>query len=327
MAWKPQTQLSFADELIVEHNALLELDDINRFIDWTRIEVHLRGIYAKAEGNLAYAPQLMFKALLLQSWYALSDSALEKQLARDLLFRRFVGLNLSDAIPDHSTIWRYRQTLDKANVTQSLLNEVNAQLHQKGLLIKHGSVSIIDASVIEAQRARPNKDKDGNNIQDPEAAWHVKTAANGKKTSTYGYKAHINVDEDGFIKATAFSAGNIHDSQVFTSLLDDKDAAVYADSAYPSQAHSEWLAQRNIEDRMIVRAHRNKPLTDAQKAQNRLWSGTRCTVERTFGILKLHYGMAKARYLGLKRNAMRFGLMCIGYNMKRGLSLLRESMV
>jgi IS5 family transposase len=77
---------------------------------------------------------------------------------------------------------------------------------------------------------------------------------------------------------------------------------------------------------MIARAHRNTPLTKAQKVQNRLWAGTRCTVERTFGILKLHYGMAKARYLGLKRNAMRFGLMCIAYNMKRGLSLQRESM-
>jgi IS5 family transposase len=326
MAWKPHTQMSFADELLIEHDALLELDDINAFIDWKRIETHLRTIYASTEGNQAYAPLLMFKALLLQSWYGLSDPALEKQLARDLLFRRFVGLNLSDAIPDHSTIWRYRQALDKANVAQALLKEVNTQLQQKGLLIKHGSVSIIDASVIEAQRARPNEGSDGNSTQDPEAQWNVKTAANGKKTSTYGFKIHINVDEDGFIKTTDFTAGNVHDSQVFTQLLDDKDHAVYADSAYPSQKHSEWLKARGIEDRMIARAYRNKPLTNAQKAQNRLWAGTRCTVERTFGILKLHYGMAKARYLGLTRNAMRVGLMCIGYNMKRGLNLLRESM-
>jgi transposase, IS5 family len=136
------------------------------------------------------------------------------------------------------------------NVSQALLNEVNGQLNQKGLLIKHGSVSIIDASVIEAQRSRPNKDKDGNCTQDPDAAWNVKTAANGKKTSTYGYKAHVNFDEDGFIKATDFTAGNVHDSQVFTSLLNDKDAAMYADSAYSSQAHTKWLKQRHIEECM-----------------------------------------------------------------------------
>ncbi len=66
MAWKPHTQMSFADELLIDHDALLELDDINTFIDWTRIEAHLRTIYASAEGNQAYAPLLMFKALLLQ---------------------------------------------------------------------------------------------------------------------------------------------------------------------------------------------------------------------------------------------------------------------
>lgn len=326
MSWKAHTQQSFADGLVVMHDALLELDELNQFIDWRRIEVCLGHIHAKTVGNSAYAPLLMFKALLLQSWYNLSDPALEKQLARDLLFRRFVGLGLSDAIPDHSTLWRYRQTLDKAGLVKPLLDEINTQLHHKGLLIKHGSVSIIDASVIEAQRARPNKDKHGNNTQDPEAAWNVKTAANGKKISTYGYKSHLNVDEDGFVKAIDFTAGNVHDSQIFTQLLDNKDPAVYADSAYSSQAHSDWLKDRVIANRIIVRAYRNKPLTQVQKASNRLWSGTRCTVERTFGIFKLHYGMAKARYLGLKRNAMRFGLMCMAYNMKRGISLLRESM-
>ncbi|MBY0345276.1 MAG: transposase [Neisseriaceae bacterium] len=150
--------------------------------------------------------------------------------------------------------------------------------------------------MIEAQRARPNKDKKGNNTQDIDAAWHVKTASNGKKTSTYGFKIHIKVGEDGFIKATDFTAGNVHDSQIFTQLLDAKD-----------------------------RNYRNKPLSDVQKAQNRLWAGIGCTVERTFGILKQHDGTAKARYLGLKRNVIRVGLMCIAYNMERGLNLLRES--
>jgi len=127
-------------------------------------------------------------------------------------------------VPDHSTIWRFRQVLDKANLMEKLLKEVNAQLQQKGLLIRHGNVSIVDASVIETQRARANKD--GKNTQDPEAAWNVKTAANGKKISTYGYKAHVNVDEDGFIKSTDFTAGNVHDSQVFTHLLGHKDSTL-----------------------------------------------------------------------------------------------------
>jgi IS5 family transposase len=325
MAWKNLTQMSLADGLLVEHEALHELDGINEMMDWSRIEKHLSSIYNKAEGNLAFPPLMMFKAMLLQSWYKLSDPALEKQLARDLLFRRFVGLSLSDNVPDHSTIWRFRQSLQRAQLQGILLGEINQQMKQRGLLIQKGSVSIIDASVIEAQRARPNKSKTGETTQDPEAAWNVKTAADGKRTSTYGYKAHVSVDEDGFVKATGYTAGNVHDSQQLKPLLDkepEPSTAIYADSAYASQEHDKELEERGIINRILKRAYRNRPLNQHDKATNRLWSQTRSTVERVFGILKLHYGMAKARYVGLKRNAMRFDLMCMAYNMKRGYSFM-----
>jgi transposase, IS5 family len=86
-----------------------------------------------------------------------------------------------------------------------LLAEVNQQLSAKGLYIKTGEVSIVDATVIEAKQSRPRKSKDGENTQDSETDYSVKAAANGKKTSTYGYKAHVNVDEDGFIKAVDYT--------------------------------------------------------------------------------------------------------------------------
>jgi IS5 family transposase len=149
----------------------------------------------------------------------------------------------------------------------------------------------------------------------------LKPPLTAKKSAHLVSKSTSMLTKTASSKPPTSTAGNVHGSNVFTSLLSDKDSAAYADSAYPSKKHSEWLAERGIEDRMIARAHRNKPLTDAQKAQNRLWARTRCRVERTFGILKLHYVMAKARYVGLKRNAMRVGLMCLAYKMKRGLSL------
>ena len=108
MSWKNLKQNSLADALLVEHAALTELDDMDQMIDWHRIEALLIGIHNKAHGQQAWLPLMMFKALLLQSWYALSDPALEKQWARDLLFRRFVGLSITAAVPDHSTLWRFR---------------------------------------------------------------------------------------------------------------------------------------------------------------------------------------------------------------------------
>ena len=94
-----------------------------------------------------------------------------------------------------------------------------SQQKTASLYIKSGEISIIDASVIEAKQCRPNERKDGSSTQDPEAAWYVKVASDGKSKNTYGYKAHFNVDEEGLIKVMDYTAGNVHDSNRFTTLL------------------------------------------------------------------------------------------------------------
>lgn len=264
------------------------------------------------------------KALLLQSWYGLSDPGLEKQLARDLMFRRFINLGLSEGVPDHSTIWRFRNTLAKQGLLDTLLAEVNRQLSAKGLYIKAGEVSIVDATVIEARQSRPRKGKGGENTQGSEAGYNVKVAVGGKKTSTYGYKAHVNVDEDGFIKAVDYTPGNEHDSKSLEKLLTRTEHQLYADKAYASAEHDKLLAKRNTGNRILHKAKRNRPLSDRQKHQNRQWSSVRCTVERVFGVLKQHYRLGKARYLGLKRNQTRFMLAAMAYNIKRGVAVQAE---
>ena len=103
MAWKNLKQRSLADSMLIDHDTLKELDSVNELIEWDRLERILQGIHASPRGEKAWPPLLMFKALLLQSWYKLSDPALEKQLARDLLFRRFVALDIAESVPDHSS--------------------------------------------------------------------------------------------------------------------------------------------------------------------------------------------------------------------------------
>ena len=80
MAWKNLTQRSLADGMLIEHDALKELDGVHELIDWSRLEQLLSGIHASPRGEKAWPPLMMVKALLLQSWYGLSDPALEKQL-------------------------------------------------------------------------------------------------------------------------------------------------------------------------------------------------------------------------------------------------------
>jgi len=324
MAWKNLTQTSLADDLIHQHQAITELDDLNELIDWKAIERLMKNLHNKNVGEKAWPPLMMFKVLLLQSFYNLSDPACEKQLARDLLFRRFVNLSLSSPVPDHSTIWRFRNHLNESGLMTKLLNNVNYQLNKQGIIIKTGEASIIDASVVQAKNNRPRKNAKGENTQDVDASYNVKTASDGKQKTTYGFKAHVNVDEDGFIKSQTLTTGSTHDSNVFEQLLTETERSVYADSAYKSQKHDKLLKTKNIQNQILQRAYRNKPLTEQQKQHNRFASQVRYVVERTFGVLKQYYGLGQARYDGIERNQARLSLICIAHNLKRAINIQRS---
>lgn len=324
MAWKNLTQTSLADAFIHQHDAITELDDLNQLIDWKSIELQLITINNNPLGERAWPPLMMFKILLLQSFYNLSDPACEKQLARDLLFKRFVNLSLTDPVPDHSTIWRFRNHLNKIGLLQTLLDNINHQLNTQGLIIKNGQASIIDASVIQAKNNRPKKNAKGENTQDVDASYNVKTASDGKQKITYGFKAHINVDEDGFILAQTLTTGSLHDSNVFEQLLTGSETATYADSAYKSQKHDALLHDKDIQNNILERAYRNKPLSAEQKRHNQFASQVRYVVERTFGVLKRHYGLGQARYNGIKKNQARLTITCIAHNLKRAVNIQRS---
>jgi IS5 family transposase len=272
----------------------------------------------------------MFKILILQAWYNLSDEALEKQIARDLMFRRFIDLSLSESVPDHSSIWRFRQLLNTQGLLEPLLEQINTHLERNSIIVSLGSINIIDATVIEAKQSRKRKGKDGNNTQDKDAKYNVKIAADGKRKTTYGFKMHANTDEDGFVKNMTYTPGNVHDSQELDELLDinkSKDklkvsGQVYADSAYANKLNDKKLGKQN--NKILHRAYRNKSLTQQQKQENKQRSSIRYIVERTFGLLKQHHGLGKARYLGLERNKARAQLIAMSHNLKTGMNIFKR---
>lgn len=310
------------DTVITDHKSLHEFDQIDELLDWGKLESLMDCVYNSKEGGASYPPIIMFRAMLMQVWHALSDVQAEKMLSRDLLFRRFCRLSLMDTIPDHSTISRFRNALIKVNLYDKLLNEVNNQLAAKGAIVKIGEASIIDATVIEAHQCRKKPGVNKENTQDDEAGWSVKTGTKGRKESTFGFKAHTNVDEDGFVKKVKVTAGNVHDSQVLDDILTGTEEEVYADSAYSGQPIAEKLAEKNIKNRINQRAYRNKPLTEDQKEFNTLMSGTRYIVERTFGSVKRHYGATKTRFMGIKKTEGWFIMISIAHNLKKAVGIL-----
>ena len=121
-------QLSFADGLVADKasaNAVLER--IAQLVSWDELKALLSGLRDGPIGAPGYPALVMFKALLLQQMYGLSDPQLEELLADRLSFRRFLGLSLSDRVPDHTTIWRFREELGKSGLAERAFAMITIQ--------------------------------------------------------------------------------------------------------------------------------------------------------------------------------------------------------
>jgi IS5 family transposase len=154
MSRRDLSQPSFVDAMVSGYGKVGGfLDRIERGFDWSAFEDLLSPIHGSAMGAPGYPPLTMFKIVLLQQWHTLSDPAAEEAVRDRLSFRRFCGLPLDMETPDHASIWRFRQTIDKLGLSTKLLAEVNRQLDARGFVIKRGT--LVDATIIAGAVRRP----------------------------------------------------------------------------------------------------------------------------------------------------------------------------
>jgi IS5 family transposase len=113
-------------------------------IEWSAFDVFVCSNQRQYEGAPGYPPLTMSKIVLLQQWYTLSDPQAEEAVRDRLSFRRFCGIPLDAETPDHSSICRFRQTVDKLGLSEKLLAEINRQLDARGLIVKRGT--LVDAT-------------------------------------------------------------------------------------------------------------------------------------------------------------------------------------
>ena len=100
------------------------LEKIESLVNWSRFEQLLSRVRPGESGRPPYRALAIFKALLLQQWYGLSDPGLEEALGDRLSFRRFCGFALDEATPDEATICRFRQAVIAAGLRDRLLGRV-----------------------------------------------------------------------------------------------------------------------------------------------------------------------------------------------------------
>jgi transposase, IS5 family len=320
MSCRDFSQPSFAEAFVTSYTqGGGVLEDIDQAFDWGAFEVLLAPVHGSTKGAPGYPPVTMFKIVLLQQWYTLSDPAAEEAVRDRLSFRRFCGLPLDRETPDHSSIWRFRQIVDQLGLSEGLLAEANRQLDARGLMVKRGT--LVDATLIAAAVRRPY-DGGGVNERDPDARFVVQR---GK--TYFGYKAHLAVDEgSGLVRQAEMTSANVHDGRMAEALIQGDEQGFFADKAYDSQALRERLRSRGVADGIAWRVkHPRYPLATWQRWLN-LWSASvRSGVERANATMKRWYGMSRVRYLGLARNTCHLQFVALAINMKRALVLMREA--
>ena len=275
---------------------------IDQKIDWKPIEKELNKLYPSKRGRPSYPPLMMFKALLLENWYNLSDPALEEAIRDRISFQWFLGLSFTDDIPDETTICRFRGLLADRGLNDKLFRLVNKQLDSMGLILKRGS--LIDATLVEANR-RPGGD--------PDADWTKR----GKKVH-YGYKVHMTVDQGSeIIRNVDLTPASVHDSNKFVEMICGDEGAVFADKAYDKDGRKAVLREYGIYCGIMNKGRRNRKLSRRQKRLNKAFSKVRSAVERPFGVLKRSYGWSRVRYVGLVKNRAHIFMASICFNLKK----------
>ncbi len=312
-------QLGFAEAFLgpgLGSNTTLER--IGALVDWGCFERLLSPVRRGETGRPPYAALGMFKALLLQQWYGLSDPGLEEALADRLSFRRFCGFALDQGTPDETTLCRFRQALVAAALTDGLLAELNRQLESRGLVLKRGTM--IDATLVAAQASPPGfaAGKGAKSAVDRDADW---TRQRGK--SHFGYKAHVAVDQgSGLIRKARLTPAKVYESTVADDLIIGDEGAVYADKAYEHKERRRRLKAAGIKDRIMHRSHKNQAgLPFWQQRRNKLIAPIRARVEGVFGLMKRSYGYRRVRYYSQAANALQLQLICLAINMRRAAVL------
>jgi len=299
-------------------------------------------------GRPPFDPVLMFKILVLQALWSLSDEAVEFQIKDRLSFQRFLDLGLDGRVPDATTVWLFREQLVKANAIDKLFARFDAALTGSGYLAMGGQ--IIDATVVPAPRqrnteeekaairegripehwkARPaklrQKDRDGRwtvkyskakvkDGVDPKAARRVDLAV-----PMFGYKNHVGIDRvHGLIRTWDASAANAHDGARLEGLVSRQNTAsgVWADTAYRSKTNEAFLERGMFKSHIHQKKPPRRPMPERMARANAKRSAIRSAVEHVFAGQKHRMGLI-VRTIGIARARIKIGMANLAYNFQR----------
>lgn len=242
---------------------------------------------------------LMFKILILQQWYGLSDLEVERQIADRLSFMEFLGF--PDPIPDSRTVWLFRDRMEKTGKDKQVWAELQRQLDAKGLTVKRGTIQ--DATFIESDPGSPKKPRgeEAKTRRSRDGTW----AKKGNEIH-FGYKLHQKTDIDYcLIREIETSTASLHDSQVDLSI---EGKVVIRDRGYFG------VRARGV-DFTMKRRTTDKPLDALDKERNRLISILRSPGERPHAVIKRVFGAGRVLVTTVQRVNVKMMVTAFAFNL------------
>jgi IS5 family transposase len=277
------------------------LGEMEQVVPWARLCAVIEPHYPNGKrGRPPIGIERMLRIYFLQQWYALADEALEDALYDSQALRTFAGIDLSvEAVPDATTLLKFRHLLEAHDLTKRIFAEVGALLSERKLLMKEGT--IVDATIIAA----PSSTKNARQERDPEM--HQTKKGN---QWYFGMKAHIGVDaQSGLVHSVAGTAANVADITQTHALLHGQEKRAYADAGYLGVEKRAEIATRHPAVAWHVAAKRGQVKALAEGwvkeltvQRERLKAQVRARVEHPFHILKNLFQHRKTRYRGLAKN-------------------------
>jgi len=273
------------------------LSEMDQVIPWGSILGLIEPHYPKAGNGTQPLPmQRMLRIYFMQQWFNLSDPGMEDSLYDSESMRRFAQIELiDDAVPDESTILRFRHLLEQHKLTEKIFGLVRGLLEQKRLLLKSGT--IVDATIIDAPPSTKNEAK----ARDPE----MKQGRKNEREWHFGMKAHVGTDLKGLVHTLVTTSANVSDFSQLPHLLHGDERELYGDQAYWSEMHRYAAKEQGVRYRVNRRRHPSRPLSSYHRHINRLRSATRARGEHAFRVVKQLWGFTKVRYRGLAKNTAR----------------------
>jgi IS5 family transposase len=289
LAWQSKKKVTRREQFLAEMNAVMP---------WAELRVVIAPYYptaARGPGRPPMPLETMLRVYFLQQWFDLSDPAAEDALYDSESMRRFAGVELGeDAVPDETTILRFRRLLETHQLTEQIFGLVRELLERRGLLMKTGT--IVDATIIHA----PSSTKNATGTRDPE----MRQARKGKAWY-FGMKVHVGTDPRGLVHSLTTTDAAQPDIQQAPQLLHGEEQVLYGDQAYWSEADRHACESAGLRYRINRRPNRNQPLSARWRKINQARSRVRARGEHAFHVVKTLWGFTKVRYRGLAKNTTR----------------------